>query len=285
MLYDPSHFVLQQLDYLGFIDLYHARIKAFHVKDAEFNPSARQGVYGGFKSWVDRAGRFRSLGRRPGGFPRDLFQARAIRLRRLGGAGMGMLHQDRPRMARREGAPFIRDHIIRGDRQGVRRFRRAGTDERPTGACWGCPTARASAPGHGRRRPRRLHRRRAPHRRTAGRRIRCVARRAVRRPRTGARRRCDLSLPIARTPIPRRWPRSEAARRTASKWSPSSRPTTCIRRGLRLPRAGFHVICDKPLTASWPRRTNWSARRARKSIFAVPTITPATQWCGRRARW
>ena len=35
--YDPSHFLLQQLDYAAFIDLYHERIKAFHVKDAEFN--------------------------------------------------------------------------------------------------------------------------------------------------------------------------------------------------------------------------------------------------------
>ena len=62
MLFDPSHFVLQQLDYLQFIDLYHSHIKMFHVKDAEFRPSGRQGVYGGYQSWIDRAGRFRSLG-------------------------------------------------------------------------------------------------------------------------------------------------------------------------------------------------------------------------------
>jgi len=62
ILFDPSHFVLQQLDYLEFIDLYHDRIKMFHVKDAEFRPSGRQGVYGGFQSWVNRAGRFRSPG-------------------------------------------------------------------------------------------------------------------------------------------------------------------------------------------------------------------------------
>ena len=30
--YDPSHFVLQQLDYLEFIDIYHSRIKALHIK-------------------------------------------------------------------------------------------------------------------------------------------------------------------------------------------------------------------------------------------------------------
>jgi sugar phosphate isomerase/epimerase len=62
ILYDPSHFVLQQLDYLEFIDIYHERIKAFHVKDAEFRPNGRQGVYGGYTGWLDRAGRFRSLG-------------------------------------------------------------------------------------------------------------------------------------------------------------------------------------------------------------------------------
>lgn len=62
LLYDPSHFVLQQLDYLEFIDLYHERIKAFHVKDAEFRPNGRVGVYGGYQPWKDRAGRFRSTG-------------------------------------------------------------------------------------------------------------------------------------------------------------------------------------------------------------------------------
>ena len=62
ILYDPSHFVLQQLDYLSFIDIYHERIKMFHVKDAEFNPSGRSDVYGGYQDWLDRPGGFRSLG-------------------------------------------------------------------------------------------------------------------------------------------------------------------------------------------------------------------------------
>lgn len=60
--YDPSHFLLQQLDYVEFIHIYHERICAFHVKDAEFNPTGRQGVYSGFQNWTNRAGRFRSLG-------------------------------------------------------------------------------------------------------------------------------------------------------------------------------------------------------------------------------
>ncbi|MDZ4021669.1 MULTISPECIES: sugar phosphate isomerase/epimerase family protein [Pseudomonas] len=62
ILFDPSHFVLQQLDYLAYLDLYHPFIRMFHVKDAEFNPSGRQGVYGGYSDWAERAGRFRSLG-------------------------------------------------------------------------------------------------------------------------------------------------------------------------------------------------------------------------------
>lgn len=62
ILFDPSHFVLQQLNYLDYIDLYRDRIRMFHVKDAEFNPSGRQGIYGGYTSWTERAGRFRSLG-------------------------------------------------------------------------------------------------------------------------------------------------------------------------------------------------------------------------------
>ena len=62
ILYDPSHMILQQMDYLGFLDLYHERVRAFHVKDAEYRPSARSGVYGGYQAWIDRPGRFRSLG-------------------------------------------------------------------------------------------------------------------------------------------------------------------------------------------------------------------------------
>ena len=62
ILYDPSHLILQQMDYLKFIDYYHEHIKMFHVKDAEFNPSGKSGVYGGYQNWIDRPGRFRSLG-------------------------------------------------------------------------------------------------------------------------------------------------------------------------------------------------------------------------------
>ncbi|MDN8929546.1 TIM barrel protein, partial [Staphylococcus aureus] len=56
VLFDPSHLVLQQLNYLEFIDIYKDVIGMFHVKDAEFNPTGRQGIYGGYQSWIDRAG-------------------------------------------------------------------------------------------------------------------------------------------------------------------------------------------------------------------------------------
>jgi sugar phosphate isomerase/epimerase len=36
---DPSHFVLQQLHYLDFIDIYKESTCAFRVKDAEFKPA------------------------------------------------------------------------------------------------------------------------------------------------------------------------------------------------------------------------------------------------------
>ena len=78
------------LDYLDYIDIYHERIKMFHVKDAEFNPTGRQGVYSGYSGWVERAGRFRSIGDGQVDFGADLLQARRLRLRRLGGGGVGM---------------------------------------------------------------------------------------------------------------------------------------------------------------------------------------------------
>ena len=110
VLFDPSHMVLQQLNYLEFIDIYKEVIGMFHVKDAEFNPTGRQGIYGGYQSWIDRAGRFRSLGdgRR---FQRHLFTPDAVRLFGLGGAGVGMLPEN-PQDGAREGAAFIRDRII-----------------------------------------------------------------------------------------------------------------------------------------------------------------------------
>ena len=93
ILYDPSHFVLQQLDYLGFIDVYHERIRMFHVKDAEFRPSAQTRRVRRLHT-VDRSRRTLPFARRrPGGFQGHLLEAHAVRLRRLGRARMGVLHQ------------------------------------------------------------------------------------------------------------------------------------------------------------------------------------------------
>lgn len=111
ILYDPSHFILQQLDYLEFIDIYHERIKMFHVKDAEFNPTGRAGIYGGYLGWVDRPGRFRSLGDGQVDF-RSIFS----KLTQYGFDGWAVLEWEccikDPEQGAAEGAPFIADHII-----------------------------------------------------------------------------------------------------------------------------------------------------------------------------
>lgn len=111
LLYDPSHFVLQQLDYLGFLDVYADRIGMFHVKDAEFSPSPKQGVYSGYQSWTDRAGRFRSLGDGQVDF-RAIFS----KLAAMDFDGWAVLEWEcclkHPEAGAREGAAFIRDHII-----------------------------------------------------------------------------------------------------------------------------------------------------------------------------
>lgn len=112
ILYDPSHFLLQQLDYLGFIDVYAQRIRAFHVKDAEFRPNPRAGVYGSYQSWIDRPGRFRSLGDGQIDF-RAIFSKMAA----IGFEGWAVLEWEcalkHPEDGARQGAKFIADHIIR----------------------------------------------------------------------------------------------------------------------------------------------------------------------------
>ena len=127
ILYDPSHFVLQQLDYLAFIDFYHARIGAFHVKDAEFNPTGKQGVYGGFQSWIDRAGRFRSLGDGQVRFA-PIFS----KLAQYGYDGWAVLEWEcclkSPEAGAREGAEFIAAHIIPVTDKAFDDFAASGTD-------------------------------------------------------------------------------------------------------------------------------------------------------------
>jgi sugar phosphate isomerase/epimerase len=127
ILYDPSHFLLQQLDYLAFIDLYHERIRAFHVKDAEFRPTGKQGVYGGFSAWAERAGRFRSLG--DGQID---FGAIFSKLAQYDYPGWAVLEWEcclkHPEDGAREGAAFISRHIIHVAERAFDDFASGGAD-------------------------------------------------------------------------------------------------------------------------------------------------------------
>lgn len=128
MLYDPSHYVLQAMDYLDNIDIYHERIKMFHVKDAELNPTGRQGVYGGYQSWVNRAGRFRSLGD-----GQVDFAAVFSKLTQYDFDGWAVVEWEcamkHPEDGAREGAQFVKDHIIRVTERAFDDFADGGTDE------------------------------------------------------------------------------------------------------------------------------------------------------------
>ena len=128
MLYDPSHYVLQHLDYLDNIDIYHERIRMFHVKDAELNPTGRQGVYSGYQSWVDRAGRFRSLGDGQVDF-KSIFS----KLAAYDFDGWAVVEWEcalkHPEDGAREGAAFVTDHIIRVTERAFDDFADGGTDD------------------------------------------------------------------------------------------------------------------------------------------------------------
>jgi sugar phosphate isomerase/epimerase len=128
MLYDPSHYVLQHLDYLQNIDIYHDRIRMFHVKDAELNPTGRQGVYSGYQSWVDRAGRFRSLGDGQVDF-KSIFS----KLSAYDFEGWAVVEWEcclkHPEDGAREGAQFVSDHIIRVTERAFDDFADGGTDD------------------------------------------------------------------------------------------------------------------------------------------------------------
>lgn len=129
MLYDPSHYVLQCLDYLDHIDIYKDRIRMFHVKDAEFNPTGRQGVYGGYQSWVDRAGRFRS----PGDGHVD-FGAIFSKMAANDFSGWAVVEWEcclkHPEDGAREGADFVKAHIIRVTERAFDDFADGGTDDK-----------------------------------------------------------------------------------------------------------------------------------------------------------
>ncbi len=127
--YDPSHFLLMQLDYLDFIDIYHERIRAFHVKDAEFNPTGRQGMYSGYQPWLNRAARFRS----PGDGQVD-FSGIFSRLATHNYNSWAVLEWEcclkHPEDGAREGAQFIESHIIRVTEKAFDDFAGGTTDKK-----------------------------------------------------------------------------------------------------------------------------------------------------------
>jgi sugar phosphate isomerase/epimerase len=127
LLYDPSHFVLQQLDYLAYIDYYHERIRAFHVKDAEFNPTGKQGTFGGYQSWANRAGRYRS----PGDGQVD-FKSIFSKLAQYDYQGWAVMEWEccikHPAQGAAEGAAFIDSHIIRVTERAFDDFASSGTN-------------------------------------------------------------------------------------------------------------------------------------------------------------
>jgi len=129
ILFDPSHFVLQQLNYLEYIDIFHERIKMFHVKDAEFNPTGRQGVYSGYAPWLQRAGRFRSVGDGQVDF-KGIFS----KLAGYDYDGWAVLEWEccikHPEDGASEGAQFIKDHIIRVTPRAFDDFAASGTDDK-----------------------------------------------------------------------------------------------------------------------------------------------------------
>ena len=125
ILYDPSHFVLQQLDYIKYIDHYHEFIKSFHVKDSEFKPTGKKGAFGGYGDWIDRAGRYRS----PGDGQID-FKTIFTKLTEYGCDVWAVMEWEccikSPEQGAREGAPFIQSHIIEATQKTFDDF--AGTE-------------------------------------------------------------------------------------------------------------------------------------------------------------
>jgi transketolase N-terminal domain/subunit/sugar phosphate isomerase/epimerase len=145
--YDPSHLLLQQLDYVEFIQRYGDRIAGFHVKDAEFRPDGRMGVYGGYQPWKLRPGRFRSLGDGQVDFKR-VFTALAL----AGFQGWAVLEWEccvkGPEQGITEGARFILDHLIEETTVAFDDFARGHADRARNRRILGLSLPEDDAPGY-----------------------------------------------------------------------------------------------------------------------------------------
>jgi sugar phosphate isomerase/epimerase len=84
-------------------------------------------VYGGFQNWVDRPGRFRSLGDGQVDF-KSIFS----KLAQYGYQGWAVLEWEcaikHPEQGAAEGAPFIKNHIIRVTEKAFDDFAATGKD-------------------------------------------------------------------------------------------------------------------------------------------------------------
>ena len=127
--YDASHLIKQGLDYVAFIDIYNERIKGFHVKDAEFRPTGKQGFYSGYQPWLKRAARDRSLGDGQVDFKSIFSKLTAYDFK-----GWAVLEWEccikHPEDGAKEGAPFIKEHIIRVTEKAFDDFAGTGKDEK-----------------------------------------------------------------------------------------------------------------------------------------------------------
>ena len=258
--YDASHFVLQQLDYLQFIELYGSRIRGFHVKDAEFRPNGRVGVYGGYQPWAGRAGRFRS----PGDGQVDFKRVFTL-LTEAGYRGWAVLEWEcavkSPEQGAAEGAPFIVRHLIDATDVAFDDFAGRDTNPQRNRARFWASTQRShdradpkTPDGNGRRRPSAFIG--AVHRMAAAldQQIELVAGCFSRDPQntrvTGrqlglAQDRCydtfeQMAAAEARLPDEQRFDFVSIVTPTVSHF-----PIAAV-----FLRAGFHVVCDKPMAFS-----------------------------------
>jgi sugar phosphate isomerase/epimerase len=144
--YDPSHFILQCMDYVGFIDVYCSRIKAFHVKDAEYRPSTKAGVYGGYLNWRDRPGRFRSLGDGQVDFTQVFTRMTAAGYQSWAVLEWECCYKDSTQGAT-EGAPFMEKHLIDVPTKSFDDFAGAGSDAVRNRRILGIGSPNPSCPG------------------------------------------------------------------------------------------------------------------------------------------